>query len=377
MNAPENNETGNIATDRGIPSVAIPLNNQKLFGAVLLGLAGITMIFVVASGMDRNTAKTLTEPKEVAFRSPGGAAPYIAAEAPQNADPLAAQKDIALQQEALRMAKDQQKKLAQRNQSPQVVYDQPSAAVATNTNLAASGAAADMISRTGKASISGSGADDPNIAFASQNADKGIETAQASQIQNLDTLIAQGAMISGILETALQSDLPGMARAIVSENIYSFDGAKLLIPQGSRLIGQYRSGLVRGQSRVFVIWNRLIRNDGVSINIGSYGTDDLGRSGLEGDVDTHFFERFGSSVLLSMIDSGLQIGAASANDRDAATVAVNTGNDFSRAAEIALQNSIAIPPTINVNQGTRIKVFVGKDLDFSHVAGNLPGLTPP
>jgi type IV secretion system protein VirB10 len=212
---------------------------------------------------------------------------------------------------------------------------------------------------------------DSNVAFA-QTAGKGVETAQASQMRNLHTLIAQGAMIPGILETAIQSDLPGMVRAIVSENVYSFDGAELLIPQSSRLVGEYKSGLVHGQSRVFIIWNRLIRNDGVTINIGSIGTDALGRSGLDGDVDTHFFERFGSSVMLSMIDTGLQVAANSTKSQTSAAVAVNTGNDFSSAAAIALQNSVNIPPTINIDQGTRINVFVGKDLDFSRVGGNQP-----
>ncbi|PZO87378.1 MAG: hypothetical protein DI626_04155, partial [Micavibrio aeruginosavorus] len=109
-----------------------------------------------------------------------------------------------------------------------------------------------------------------------------------------------------------------------------------------------------------------------SVNIGSYGTDALGRSGLDGEIDTHFFERFGSSVLLSMIDAGLKIGVNAMDDTDSATVALETGDDFSRASEIALENSIAIPPTIHVDQGKRIKVFVGKDLDFSQVAGNMP-----
>ena len=143
-----------------------------------------------------------------------------------------------------------------------------------------------------------------------------------------------------------------------------------MIPKGSKLVGRYRSALTTGQSRVFVIWNRLIRSDGVSINIGSYGTDDLGRSGLAGVVDTHFFERFGSSVLLSLIDTGLQIGVNAVDDEDQATVALETGSDFSRSAEIALENTIGIPPTVHIHQGSRIKVFVGKDLDFSQVASN-------
>ena len=382
MTAAENNTPGEIPADRGIPSIAVPPKNPHLWAAVfaIFGIGAI--IYVLVLGMHKDAAKDLTTPKEVTFKSPPGTVPYIAADSPataapsQNTDALAVQKELALQQEALRMAVEQQKKLEQRLRSPLIVYDQSGAATAlpsaapVNTQASLAGNSGIVMGAGGSAPSEPGVVDDSNAAFASQNADKSVETAQASQMQNLHTLIPQGTLIAGILETAIQSDLPGMVRAIVSENIYSFDGTHLLIPQGTRLIGQYRSGLVRGQSRVFVIWNRLIRNDGVSINIGSYGTDDLGRSGLNGDVDTHFFERFGSSVLLSMIDSGLQIGAESVNSKASATVAVNTGNDFSKSAEIALQNSIAIPPTVNVDQGTRIKVFVGKDLDFSRVAGN-------
>jgi type IV secretory pathway VirB10-like protein len=75
--------------------------------------------------------------------------------------------------------------------------------------------------------------------------------------------------------------------------------------------------------------------------------------------------------LLSLIDTGLQIGASAVDDDDQATVALESGSDFSRSAEIALENSIGIPPTVHVHQGSRIKVFVGKDLDFSKVAGNV------
>jgi type IV secretion system protein VirB10 len=382
------NEPQEQPADRDVPSVAITPRNQKLLIAGFLTLAGLAMILVVISGMDKSAPKSLVQPKEVTFKTPGNPTPYIktdepekASGAPVSADTIAAQKELAMQQEAFRMAQAQQKKLEQRAMSPQLIFDrqdnqayaagQPAAVQKTAYAVPANAPPLPPGGGQGAGGLlSGGGSEDGNAAFAAQNANKEFETAEASQMQNLQSLIPQGTLISGILETAIQSDLPGMVRAIVSENIYSFDGTHLLIPQGSALVGQYRSGIVRGQSRVFVIWNRMIRHDGVTINIGSSGTDELGRSGLEGDVDTHFFERFGSSVLLSMIDTGLQVVAENANNRNSATVALNTGEDFSKSAEIALQNSIAIPPTINIDQGTRIKVFVGKDLDFSHVQGN-------
>jgi type IV secretory pathway VirB10-like protein len=377
-----------IAADRSFPSIAAINGGQKLAGIAVCILAGMAaMACVYLNGANKSTPKPLTAQKETPFRTPQNSTPYIMTESgtsnPNNSQ-LSTQKEIALQQAALQMAMDEQKKQEKRNLSSQIdgaretimTGAEPASIAAIipaagTYQAATTGSAipASASSASSNAPLAGAAAtQDPNLAFAAQNADKTVETAQASQLANLHTLIAQGAMIPGILETAIASNLPGMVRAIVSENIYSFDGFDLLIPEGSRLIGQYRSGLVNGQSRVFIIWTRLIRNDGVSINVGSYGADALGRSGLAGDIDTHFFERFGSSVMLSMIDSGLQ-AAANANNKTSTALAVNTGSDFSSAAAIALQNSINIPPTINIDQGTRINVFVGKDLDFSRVGG--------
>lgn len=370
---PVANQPAAPSADRGIPSVAAVTTKQYILGGALLALATGAIIFVVIDGMNKNEQKSFVQAEEIAFKNAGGAsAPYIEPEPlmpeeelqpvqTQIHDPLAAQQELAMQQEALRMAQEQKRRMEQRIASPQLIYDQSSAVSPTSAGNQQAGG--------GGALLAG---DDPNTAFANQNANLDVETATASQLQNLHSLIAQGTMIGGILETAIQSDLPGMVRAVISEDIYSFDGSHLLIPKGSKLVGRYRSGITRGQSRVFVIWNRLIRNDGVSVNIGSYGTDALGRSGLAGEVDTHFFERFSASVLLSLIDTGLQIGANAMEDSNSATVALETGRDFSRSSEIALENSITIPPTIHVDQGTRIKVFAGKDLDFSQVAGNMP-----
>ena len=386
-----------IAGDRAMPELVVMSGSQKLIVITIMILAGgAVLAFMLPGGINKNAPKPLTAQKEIPFRTPQNSTPYIMTETgtsnPNNSQ-LSAQKEMALQQAALQMAMDEQKRQEKRTQSSQIVFDlstpnegapsnEPSetpmsgtapasmAAMMPSTGAyqATTGAIPGVIPSGSSNTPGSTTAQEPNLAFAAQNADKTVETAQASQLPNLHTLIAQGAMIPGILETAIASDLPGMVRAIVSENIYSFDGFDLLIPEGSRLIGQYRSGLVNGQSRVFIIWTRLIRNDGVSINVGSYGADALGRSGLAGDVDTHFFERFGSSVMLSMIDSGLQ-AAANANNKTSTAIAVNTGSDFSNAASIALQNSINIPPTINIDQGTRINVFVGKDLDFSRVGG--------
>jgi len=220
---------------------------------------------------------------------------------------------------------------------------------------------------------------DPNRAFMARASASDVEVARATKNNRIDALIPQGTMIRGVLETAIQSDLPGMVRAITSEDVYSFDGRRVLIPKGTMLTGEYRSGLSRGQTRVLIAWTRMLRADGVSVSLGSYGTDGLGRSGLAGDVDNHYPERFGSAILLSVVGgvssfiAGLNNegqsavgGAGSYIQQQAQSQAQQTiAQTMSDLANQALKDSINIPPTIHVDQGTRIMVFVKRDLDFS------------
>jgi type IV secretion system protein VirB10 len=220
---------------------------------------------------------------------------------------------------------------------------------------------------------------DSNRAFMARASSQDVETARATKNNRIDALIPQGTMIRGTLETAIQSDLPGMVRAITSEDVYSFDGRRVLIPKGTMLIGEYRSGLSRGQTRVLVAWTRMLRADGVSVSLGSYGTDGLGRSGLAGDVENHYVERFGSAILLSVVGgvssfvAGLNsegqtayAGGGSYIQQQAQSQAQQTiAQTMSDLANQALKDSINIPPTIHVDQGTRIMVFVRRDLDFS------------
>lgn len=375
MSEPINDDVLNkeIEGDRGIPSVKQNSDYTKILAVIFLLFGTIAIIFVIMDGLKENKPKKLTEPQENTFQTySGNSGPYISdpvipppdnqlsENLPEtNTTQNTSQLEILMQQEALRIAKEKQVEAKKRIQSPQLIFDEGKAASAQTQNA---------IAHENAGSLSSS--NDPNLEFASHFNNKDVEKVTASQLNNLSTLITQGTMIDGILETAIQSDLPGMVRAIVSENIYSFSGNNLLVPKGSKLVGQYNSGLVRGQSRVFIIWNRLITPEGVSIQIGSYGADNLGRSGVAGEVDTHFFERFGSSILLSMINASIEIGVNSLDNQDATNIAVDSGSEFSRSAEIALENSIRIKPTVNIHQGTQIKVFVGKDLDFEQVANS-------
>jgi type IV secretion system protein VirB10 len=175
---------------------------------------------------------------------------------------------------------------------------------------------------------------------------------------NPSTTVTQGTLIPAILETAIDTDVPGFVRAVVSEDVRSFDGTRILVPRSSRLVGQYQSGLQGGQKRAFVIWTRLIRPDGASVNLASPAVGFDGTTGLEGDVNSNFFRRFGSALLLSVVDGLTAIASGGAS------VVLGGG---SSAAAAAIEQDGQIGPTVRVRQGEPIRVFTSRDLDFSQV----------
>lgn len=203
--------------------------------------------------------------------------------------------------------------------------------------------------------------------FAARVIGNTADSARATQMRDLGRTVPQGTVISAVLETAINSDLPGSVRGVVSRDVRSFDGSRVLIPRGSRLVGQYKSAAAVGQTRAFVVWSRIISPTGVTIDVGSPATDRLGRGGLDGEVDTHFFRRFGASILLSVVSAGSQALANSAVDNNNTTFVIASPTQANQVASIALQKQIDIPDTIKVAQGAPVQVFVARDLDFSSV----------
>jgi type IV secretion system protein VirB10 len=199
--------------------------------------------------------------------------------------------------------------------------------------------------------------------FADRIGSSDAEPAKATAMRNLDAVIPQGAVIPAVMETAINSDLPGLARAMVTRDIKSFDGSTVLIPRGSRVIGQYKSGVAMGASRVFVVWTRVIRPDGVSIQIASPAADPLGRGGLEGKVDRHFFSRFGGSILMSVLNAGV---AAVGNVRSTSQIYIGSASEAANLAGTVMKSD-QVAPTIQTLQGAPVTIFVARDLDFSGV----------
>jgi type IV secretion system protein VirB10 len=204
------------------------------------------------------------------------------------------------------------------------------------------------------------------------------QRAIATKVGDLNTLVLQGKVIDAVLESALDTTLPGPLRAIVSHDVYAESGYDVLIPKGSRLIGTYNTDVVRGQGRVFIIWNRLIRPDGVDIQLNSQAVDKLGKSGITGFVDNRFFEVFSGAILTSIMSITIAGVADALLDPQATTTQQSTtvtgggidqaiqgavGN-INNASNRALNGLLDTRPNISVDQGTPMKVFVNQDLEF-------------
>ncbi len=187
------------------------------------------------------------------------------------------------------------------------------------------------------------------------------QRVNASRFDRPATTIPQGSVIQAVLETALDSTRAGAARAIVSRDVRGFDGTKVLIPRGSRLYGEYKADVSSGQNRAMIQWTRLMRPDGVVIQLDSPSADPLGRAGVQGKVNSHFLSRFGNALLQATLNVG--VGLATRNVGGGTVVLGLPGS----TQTIAPTSSETIKPTLKVAQGAPVSVFVAHDLDFTEV----------
>lgn len=207
----------------------------------------------------------------------------------------------------------------------------------------------------------------PNQTFAESVQSQIVETATAMPMGDLEHKIVQGKLIPCTLETAIDSSLPGMVRCVVSKDVYGEAGRSVLVPRGARVVGQYNSAIQNGQYRIFVVWSRIITGT-YDIAIGSPSTDNLGRAGSVGDVDSHFWDRVGNATLLSVLGAG----AATYGNQDQGFTASNAyrqslANSFGSQSNQSLQQNMNIPDTIHIDQGEKVKIMAAKDLDFNIV----------
>ena len=176
-------------------------------------------------------------------------------------------------------------------------------------------------------------------------------------------IVSQGTLIFAVLETAINSTQPGQVRAMLSNDVYNASGTQILIAKGSRIFGEYKGEIGTGENRAQVIWTRLIRPDGATISLNSPASDQLGRAGVKGRVNTHFGERLLGALLQSTIDFGTAVASRAVTSNNGVVIALPA------AAQSSSSQLIQPPPkpTLKVRHGTRIAVFVARDLDFSAV----------
>ncbi len=184
--------------------------------------------------------------------------------------------------------------------------------------------------------------------------------SQVVQLKHRDYLLLEGTIIPGILQTAIHSDLSGNLKAQVAEDVYASQGYRILIPKGSILLGRYAGNSTAQQSRIYVVWTRILRPDGISITLQAQGTDEVGQAGLTGNINHHFFARFGQASLLSL----LGVGAASSSLYTASDFTLGLAGCFANTGKESLQESTHIKPTITIKAGTDVAVYVNQDISF-------------
>jgi type IV secretion system protein VirB10 len=192
-----------------------------------------------------------------------------------------------------------------------------------------------------------------------------------------DRALFPGAVIPASLITAVDSEAPGPAIAQITQGVYdSATGRTLLIPQGAKLIGAYKSAAKFGQSRIAVLWSRLIMPDGKEIALDLPSLDPAGSVGVPGKVDNHWAEVFGAAALGTLINIGVAateqqpslgvggIGVIVNEDPSESAVRQGAERTASAVTSRVVDRSLAVPPTIRVSAGTRISVIVVKNTTF-------------
>lgn len=189
----------------------------------------------------------------------------------------------------------------------------------------------------------------------------------AAQLGNRSLILAQGAKIDCVGDTAFDSSEAGMSTCTVTQNVYSDDGRVVLIERGSQINSEYRSNLAPGQKRVFVLSARIKTPNGVMVEIDSPAADALGRMGMSGYVNNHWGERVGAALLLGMTQDAIGYLATRGGNDNSSFVFENTQQSGNDMATRVLDSTINIAPTLTQNQGAEFTIVVARDLDFSSV----------
>jgi type IV secretion system protein VirB10 len=205
---------------------------------------------------------------------------------------------------------------------------------------------------------------DRKLAFANAEPDRRTVSPDRLASTASPYVVQAGTIIPAALITGIRSDLPGTITAQVTENVYdSPTGSYLLIPQGARLIGQYDSQVAFGQSRVLLVWNRLILPDGASVVLERQeGADAEGFSGLEDEVDHHWSQLFRAAALSTLLGVGTSLGSSNNESDIAKAIRESAQNSAGNVGQQIVGRQLDVQPTLTVRPGFPVRVIVNRDL---------------
>jgi type IV secretion system protein VirB10 len=204
---------------------------------------------------------------------------------------------------------------------------------------------------------------------------KAEDLASAKPLYNPNTLLLRGTYIRCVLESRVITDVPGYTSCVVTEPVYSVNGKRLLLPRGSKVMGSYNAEAIIGE-RAAIVWDRITTPTGMDVNMRSPGTDMLGAAGNPGHYSAHWAQRISSALLISMLSDAFKYAGAKHGPQETSIVngaivqnpyESNTARTMERLANMALDRNMARPPTVTINQGTIVNVYVARDVDFSAV----------
>ncbi|KWV49262.1 conjugal transfer protein TraI [Bradyrhizobium macuxiense] len=216
---------------------------------------------------------------------------------------------------------------------------------------------------------------DRKLAFVNASVDRRTVSSDRITRPASPYIVQAGTVIPGALITGIRSDLPGQVTAQVTENVFDTPtGRFLLVPQGARLIGMYDSQVTFGQSRVLLVWTRLIMPNGRSIVLERQpGADTAGFTGLEDQVDNHWGELFKAAALSTFLAVGTELGAGSdTNSNDSAIIQAlrhGASDSLNQTGQQVVRRSLNIQPTLTVRPGFPIRVIVNRDLILAPYGG--------
>ncbi|MCO5966140.1 type IV secretion system protein VirB10 [Sinorhizobium meliloti] len=193
------------------------------------------------------------------------------------------------------------------------------------------------------------------------------EPTRARLLPHPDFMISQGTVIPCILQTAIDTSLPGYVKCVLPQDVRGATNNVVLLDRGTTVIGEVQHGLQQGDARVFVIWNRAETPNHAVVSLASPGADELGRSGMPGTVDNHFWQRFGGAMLLNVVQGAFQAANQYADSSGGGPSVNNFQSNGGQTVDTALRATVNIPPSLKKNQGDAVSIFVARDLDFSDI----------